>query len=604
MQTSTVITSAKTLESNITYEILQRPKEPDGCIFPHQLGKGRFAKVYKAIQRSVGRNMRLVALKILHDYVDHGAERLFRQELDLMRGLADSATVNVVNLLDIVNIGPSVMCGGCGRVYHPLCPECGQRPLNRKTLQPPFPSHPSLYCENCKFELSAQEVQRYEYKLLSPKTKTCCTANVGTILNFVDRDAIVMELIDTPGDAMQSSIMRFVKSREEAMAQLLNTHGRRLHPGHVLAGSMSRFFDFWNPERDDLLAAKVLLLEKVGLMMQLAEAVAWLHGEKKIVHKDLAPDNVLVRLLDDEGGIGRARRAFQESLTERLKSLVSFHPFRIKVIDFGLADKEELSRSWYEDEDVKSVWIKRPYISPEAHNRKEPVTGIMFEAEPLRARLPVGLVRTELSVMTGDILADVSDTAHDYDLEVERVAEEPPGSGNFYAYFSGTPPPASPNRQFELVRRLGEPHDIYALGGLFFYILTGEDKAVELLKAFVDLLQKGPCELTLKAVERRNRADYGILRDSIPEPYWQDDLMMLILRSMVRGQPQSYVQHRVDRGPLAAQLVLREVSRIYRELQQEILAAHRIRRLRYTVSGVSLTGAALSGWLTWLALFR
>jgi len=595
MQTTSTLLSAKTLESNITYEILQRPKEPDGRVLPQQLGKGRFAKVYKAIQRSVGRNMRLVALKVLHDYVDHSAERLFRQEIDLMRGLADTATVNVVNMLDIVHIGPSVMCGGCGTVYHPLCPDCGERPLNRKTPQPPFPSHPSLYCENCKFELTAQEVQRYEYKLLSPKTKICCTANVGTILNFVDRDAIVMELVDTPGDAMQNSIMRFVRQREDAMANLLARYQRSPVQGAPLRSMLSKLRSLWNPEWDDLIAAKVLLLEKVGLMQQLAEAVAWLHSEKKIVHKDLAPDNVLVRLANDELGEGRWRGNLAGSLGERLKSLVSSQSFGLKVIDFGLADKEELSRSWYEEEDVKAVWIKRPYISPEAYNRKEPVSGVIFETEPLRCRLPIGLIRTELSVMPGDILSDVSDTTHDHDLEIEQVTEEPPGTGNFYAYFSGTPQAASQNRQFELVRRLGEPHDIYALGGLFFYILTGQDKPVELLKAFVDLLQKSPCELTISAVWRRNRADYQILRSAIPEPFWLDDLMLLVLRSMVRGQPQSYVQSRVDRGPRAAQLVLREVSRIYRELQQEVLAAHRVRKLRRLIAGVSLAGIGLAG---------
>ena len=79
--------AASKVQSNIVYEIMTR-QESDGLCVPLQIGKGKFAKVYKASQRSAGRHIRSVAIKVLHDNANRSEERLFRQEAlqDFRRG--------------------------------------------------------------------------------------------------------------------------------------------------------------------------------------------------------------------------------------------------------------------------------------------------------------------------------------------------------------------------------------------------------------------------------------------------------------------------------------------------------------------------------------
>ncbi|MBL9002948.1 MAG: protein kinase [Myxococcales bacterium] len=585
-----IIRSVSTLSSEVNYEILQTRNESDNRILPHQLGRGRFAKVYRAMQRSAGRNVRPVAIKILHEHVDFSAERLFQQEIDLLRTLVDGVSVNTVNLIDIVHLGPLVLCGGCGALYHPKCPECGSHYLQRMApsasdAKGPYQTHPALHCSKCAFSISGNEVQRYESRLFSKLAKDCCSINTGTIINFVDRDAIVMELLESPGDRSKNAVLRFHEHRQRAIRDICKQYAMSIPDTKRLSGVSGRLRSFFLPNHPEVILAKVMLLERVGLMMQLAEAITWLHTEKKIVHKDLAPDNILLRIVGDEQGEGRWRGNEKLSFRGRIRELINSRDFEIKVIDFGLADKEELSRSWYEEDDVKAVWVKRPYISPEAQNRKEPVNGLEFNSDPIACiQLPAGLINTDLSVLPSDILTDATDSSHSHDMEIARVEEIPRGSSNYYAYVNGTPPPNPQNHQFQIVRKLGEAHDIYAVGGLFYYILTGSDKEVELLKALVDLLQKKPCDLTATAVKARNREDYTELCKAIPEPFCRDELMMLILRSMVRGQNASFVKSRTERGPDASHRLLAAVYRIHHTIQQDVLAAERLQGLRLFVA--------------------
>lgn len=586
ISTNVIIRSTNTLSSEVNYEILQTRHESDSRILPHQLGRGRFAKVYRAIQRSAGRNVRPVAIKILHETVDFSAERLFQQEIDLLRTLVDGVSVNTVNLIDIVHLGPLILCGGCGTLYHPKCPDCGVHYLQRMApaasdSNGPVQTHPALHCSKCALTIPGNEVQRYENRLFNKLAKDCCSMNTGTIINFVDRDAIVMELLESPGDRNKNAVLRFHEQRRRAIIDICTKYQINVPSTKRLSSLGGRLRAFLLPNDPGVVLAKVMLLERVGLMLQLAEAAAWLHSAKKIVHKDLAPDNILLRIIGDEHGEGAWRGNEELSFRGRIRALINARDFEIKVIDFGLADKEELSRSWYEEDDVKAVWIKRPYISPEAQNRKEPINGLEFTSDPVPCiKLPTALINTDLSVLPQDLLTDASDSAHLYDMEITRIEELPKGSNNYFAFVKGQPPPNPQNHQFQIVRKLGEPHDIYAIGGLFYYILTGSDKDVELLKALVDLLQKRPCKLTAAAVKSRNGEDYNELRKAIPEPYWRDELMMLILRSMVRGQKASYAQKRTERGPAAAHRMLAELNRIYHGIQQEALAAERTQGLR------------------------
>ena len=561
------LTQSLALQSNVSYEILAR-QSSDGINVPMQIGSGKFAKVYKAWQRSARRNVRPVAIKVLHDHAALADERLFKQEIDLLKELTTVSTVHVIHTLDIVQLPPLAMCS-CGVLYSPLCPRgCGQQ-LGR--LERAGHEYPLLHCPRCGYEISGEDIQQRHADLLRPPAKVCCSnlparAQRGTLVNFVDREAVVMELVE-------NGLPDFAALQQQGLAQIGASGAiSAIPPRPSGLAKLGRRIEraLW-PNKPGYLAQRVLLLQKLYLMVQLAEAVAWLHGEKKIVHKDLAPDNVMIHAVDGVAGLSDWRGEAVRELRERLRGRASFPSFDLKVIDFGLADKDELSRSWYEEQDVVASAIKMPYLSPEARRRVERISESLdiSEGSPCFT-VPANLFGTYLSVMPGDLIAEQSDTRHDHDLEIVRV--EPDGKGGAFAYFQGTPMARAASHKYELVRRLGEPHDIYAVGALFYFILTGKHEEVDRLSSLCTLLQEDSQRALSPASLRLDQYYLG-RRNAIPEPFLRDELMLLMLRAMVRGRPESFVQSRIDRGPGAAQALLGETRRIYHLLEDELVAA-------------------------------
>lgn len=585
------LTQSQTLQSNVSYEILARQNQ-EGLNVPMQIGSGKFAKVYKAWQRSARRNVRPVAIKVLHDHAALADERLFKQEIDLLKELTTVSTVHVIRTLDIIHLPPLAMCG-CGVLYVPHCPKGCNQPLGR--LERPGHEYPLLHCARCNYEISGEDIQQRHTDLLRPPAKTCCVGNParasrGTLVNFVEREAVVMELVE-------HGLTDFASLQQQGLVQIGASGAYSAlaskRPG-TLAAVKRRVERRLFPDREGFLAQRVVLLQKLYLMVQLAEAVAWLHGDKRIVHKDLAPDNVMVHALDGAPGLSDWRGEAMRELRERLRGRASFPSFDLKVIDFGLADKDELSRSWYEEQDVVASAIKLPYLSPEARRRKERVSeALEFDAERSCFTVPANLWNTYLSALPGDLISDLNDTRHDHDLEIVRV--EPDGQGGAFAFFEGTPGPRVGGQKYELVRRLGEPHDIYAVGGLFYYILTGKHEEADRLSSLVTLLQEDN-QRSLSPASLRMDQYYLGRRNAIPEPFLRDELMLLILRAMVRGRPESFVQSRIDRGPQAAQELLGETRRIYHLLEDELVAAGFRGRAQRTLL-YAAPAAFLLGWL-------
>ena len=78
--------------ANIIYQIVVETT-PCGACVPVELGEGRFAKVFKAWQRSDGQDIRQVAMKVLHNTATYSHQDLFDRpdprRLDLRASLRD-----------------------------------------------------------------------------------------------------------------------------------------------------------------------------------------------------------------------------------------------------------------------------------------------------------------------------------------------------------------------------------------------------------------------------------------------------------------------------------------------------------------------------------
>lgn len=614
-------TAPERVDSNIIYQIQAEP-DAYGSFIPVQLGEGRFAKVYKAWQRSDGQNLRQVAIKILHNTARYVDQNLFQQEIALLKELSAASMSHVVSVLDVVQLGPMIMCG-CGKIYNPLCPQCGRFRLQGRDTD--NKEYPSLACPDgqCGYSVSAMNIEMQYQKLTSAPAKVCCKegpfASRGTIINFVNRPAVVMELQETRLDAFGETRRQEMQSRCESGAQE-SLNDRATQPVakapegvraqlRIAQGAWSSVLQSARAQQQvarRLRVQRTLALDKLMLMVQVAESVAWLHGEMGIIHKDLTPDNVMVNLAAEKLSKAPVKMKGRPSISvdEILRDCVSYPTSSIKVIDFGLSDRQKLSRKWYEEKDIINAGIdKAPYFSPEALQRIQRLNcRLEIDTERSRFVLPSELKDSNLSVHKGDILAFQWDINHEHDLTILHV-EHDAKTQRSYAYFEGRPPPLHQQRQFQIILPLSEAHDIYSAGALFYYILTEKHLQVQRLASFVSVIQTHPCELTATELLRRHGDSYRVHRDAIPipDPEWRDRVMELILRAMVRGRRDSFNACRSERGPESALSLLWETKRIYRGYQEQILAEPRLHRLQLRVAAVALVllAATALGGLFW-----
>ncbi|MEZ4448417.1 MAG: protein kinase [Nannocystaceae bacterium] len=569
------------LPSQVAYD-LARLSEP-GPARPRVLGAGRFARVYAAQQVIAGLPSRRVAIKILHDHAGYQDERLFSQEVALNREFTMDGTPGVAAMLDVIHLGPLVLCG-CGTLYHPRCPSgCGVQ-LQRVNLRSrPFPA---LRCTKCDYELSAEYVHQRGHELCGHKAKPCCAqatdphADDGVIINFALREALVMERLDV-------SLEDYAVCRDEPIPD--RGEPRALTRLPALLGLRRR------RERRRKLAAEVRLLSRVHLMVQIAETVAALHREKKVVHKDLAPDNIMVRRAPS-WATSSATVFDNEPITALLDEAANLRT-EICVIDFGLSDKDKLSRSWYEDAETSLAVTKLPYLSPEARHQRQAIgANLEFDGGQSRFRVPPSLAQSPASIYPQDIISNVYDGQHLQDLVVSKI--EGPTSAR-YAYYEGAPPDAG--ARLEIVRPIGEAHDVYALGALLYFILTGGDHhEVEQLSHLVASIQDQPCRMNRESLARRN--NYANRLRSMREPFWRDELLLVSIRAMVRGRPESFARDRTVRGAGPAVAFLTELKRVQHGINADIFPTKHApldaQRCQRTLMLIALFGVVLmTAWV-------
>ena len=562
------------LPSHLAYDLQQTTR--DEMVLPRTLGVGRFAKVFAAQQRINGRPGRMVAIKVLHDHVDYQAERLFTQEIALNREFTRGSHSSLTPMLDTIELGPLVMCG-CGCLYHPMCPKgCGLALQRHNLDKRPYPS---LRCTNrgCDYSISAEFVREPQAALLyGPNAKPCCKlesdphAHTGTIIHFVHREAMVMELLEV-------SVADYAMFSDESQPS----------PPPDRFERAKAFFGFSAaPARRARLAQKVQLLARVDLMVQVAETVVQLHDEMHVIHKDIAPDNIMIY----HAPCGLSPD-FPEGSNTRLLDRAANLCVRPCVIDFGLSDRKELSRSWYEDADLRAAVTKLPYFSPEARLRRQLIGPVEFDAAKRRFRVPAALLQSQASIAVNDIIADSDDMTHTQDLKVIKFESE---GGQQYAHFDGSVP-RDYVRNLEIIRPLGEAHDVYALGAVFCYVLTGRHDEVENLGNLVRSIQEQPCPLERSHLSRRD--NYANRIRALREPYWRDELMEVMLRAMVRGRPESYAPDRTVRGAEPVRRFLTELKQIQQAIMAEVFTEHGHARTTRRRRGVAALFMVMLGML-------
>jgi serine/threonine protein kinase len=547
MRFSKTLNAIEMVNSNITYSLVTEEYR-EGVISPRILGEGKFAKVIEATQQCHGQVLTRVAIKTLHARVDLTAEVLLGMEIKVLAELTKDDTAHFVTTVDILQLGPLFM-SACGRLFHPICPRKGCGKKLARSNRPANTNFPRLACPDltCDYEVSAEHIDSGQRELFQHPSNPHCPHGeempTGTIINFVDRPVIVMEKLGRSLDEFFDATRRRTLEQERD------------------AGSWSG-----DPKVFLMLQRKVALLHKMDLMIQLAEAVERLHSKYDLIHRDLAPDNVMVQIADD---LEEDEEVFVLGDHDLFNTRC---PWRVKLIDFGLAEEGEAKEMlpWYARGDVNTQANKWPYMSPEAQQREEDLrafSAVNFSADTLV--LPEELGGGDLAPKRGDIIADKN--FHDPDCEYKIVDIQSNETGQTVAVLDRALSHRLSDRALHLIRRLGRAHDVYSIGAMFYYILTGAHKRTRLLSSFVVGFQDNPLEFEPSALS--SHPNYPGLREAVPAAQrWADQLMILILRAMVRGQKGSFVSSRTDASSDGIRHFREELTRLYHLIQREVVA--------------------------------
>lgn len=540
------LTSIESVQSNIIYS-LTSSKARDGSFVPKKLGVGKFANVFEATQQCQNQKLTTVAIKSLHARADSTHELLFDEEIRIHAKLVDDDASCYVKALDFLHLGPLFM-SSCGKLFHPECPRgCREKLVRAQRLD--RKRFPVLECPNkdCKYSISSEYIDSSQGELfLHPANPHAPPGDLefapGTIINFVDRRVIVMEKLG-------ESLDRFCGARSRTTSE-----ARKEIQDKVA-------------KEKEYLRKQVQLLQKMDLMIQVSEAVERLHSKHGLIHRDLAPDNIMVLQVDPSD----ADEAIYHSEDEPDLYNTRFR-LQAKLIDFGLTEEADALEMlpWYAREEVDKQIGKWEYMSPEALAREETLSSISSEdINNETLILPDKYCGNDQSPQPGDMIADRG--LRNPDREYKIVEIQTNDEGQTVAILNRPLPRRLDDRELQLVRRLGRPHDVYSMGPIFYYILTGVHTSVHNLCSFTSNLKNASSPLDPKKVTKTT--SYDTLRDSIPTSViWADQIMLLILRAMIRGDETSFVRSRTTADSDGVRQFRRELKRLYLLVQREVIA--------------------------------
>jgi serine/threonine protein kinase len=296
------------------------------------------------------------------------------------------------------------------------------------------------------------------------------------------------------------------------------------------------------------LREKTAIIERIKIMMEMTMAVERLHTSE-IVHRDLAPDNIMLK---SNGEVSAASIPINAGNWNKLEMAQRLLQAQIKVclIDFGLADKKKHSREWYDDEQVARSREKMAFWSPEAaHVRLQVSTSdikVFQPDDPRRANGSTGEIRirsnSAFEFMPRDIVVDRHDTKYDNWIHIDEIRVDKDGAK--YAVFSGRLPADYRSAHLDQIPTLGEPHDLFALGALLYHLFVKETALTQSFRDFVVLYGNSGRPVTIDVAAKDEY--YIRARDKLPIEYWKDEIMIIAMGAMIRNQEGSFAQNRTE----------------------------------------------------------